>query len=392
MNADQNILVPDVNAHLHTPYSFSAFDDLEKVVESASKEGVAVVGINDFFTTAGYSAWSDACAKYKVQPLYNIEFIALDLAAQAAGLRVNDPGNPGRTYLSGKALSHPLQLAEPFAGQLKQVFDASNTHVKMMCSRLNELLHAADAPFRLNFEQIVSSMTLGSVRERHLAKALRLEVEKHLKPEVQVAFYESLFGKPMRSSIARAADLENEIRGSLLKAGGAAFVPESAEIFLSVAEVCQIILAAGGIPTYPFLADDANGSFTDFEASVTLAAHKLKEKNIYSAEFITTRNSLPVLEEYARYLWDQGFLITFGSEHNTPAMEPVRLSARAGVELSSELKRINYQSACVMVAHQELVARYQPGYILRDGSVQIERREELIAFGNELINKTLSNK
>ena len=32
--------------------------------------------------------------------------------------------------------------------------------------------------------------------------------------------------------------------------------------------VRKIILAAGGIPTYPFLADDAKGGFTDFEQDV----------------------------------------------------------------------------------------------------------------------------
>lgn len=391
MNPDsKKTQVPDVNAHLHTPYSFSAFDDLEKVVECAAKEGVAVVGINDFFTTEGYAAWSEACEKYKVQPLYNIEFIALDLTAQTAGLRVNDPGNPGRTYLSGKALSHPLQLNEPYAGQLKQVFEASNAHVQSMCNKLNMLLHSVDAPFVLDFDRIRSTMTLGSIRERHLAKALRLQMEEHLQETARLALYERLFGQPVQSDIKNAAALENEIRGKLLKAGGAAFVPESANIFLSVDAVCRIILAAGGIPTYPFLADDAKGNFTDFEAPVDQTAARLKEMGIYSTEFITTRNSTAVLEEYAQYLWNQGFLVSFGSEHNTPAMEPVRLSTREGVELSPILKTINYQSACVMTAHQALVQDHKTGYVNKDGSVNLPQRDALIARGDEIIRACLS--
>lgn len=391
MNPDSfNTRVPEVNAHLHTPYSFSAFDELEMLVACAAKEGVAVVGINDFFTTAGYAAWSEACAKYKVQPLYNIEFIALDLAAQKAGLRVNDPGNPGRTYLSGKALSHPLQLAEPFAGQLKQVFEASNAHVQSMCNRLNDLLRSVDAPFVMDFDRIRTSMTLGSIRERHLAKALRLLVQEHVPQAAQKALYERLFAQPVQSDIKNAAALENEIRGKLLKAGGAAFVPESANIFLSVDAVCRIILAAGGIPTYPFLADDAKGNFTDFEAPVEQTAARLKEMGIYSTEFITTRNSTAVLEAYAQYLWNEGFLVSFGSEHNTPAMEPIRLSTREGVELSPILKTINYQSACVMAAHQALVREHKPGYVNTDGSVNLPQRDALIARGDEIIRACLS--
>lgn len=62
--------------------------------------------------------------------------------------------------------------------------------------------------------------------------------------------------------------MENEIRSKLLKAGGAAFVPEDPKAFLPMETVCQIIKAAGGIPTYPFLADDAKGNFTDFEGDL----------------------------------------------------------------------------------------------------------------------------
>ena len=35
--------------------------------------------------------------------------------------------------------------------------------------------------------------------------------------------------------------------------------------FLPFQSVCDIILAGGGIPTYPFLADNVNGEYTDFE-------------------------------------------------------------------------------------------------------------------------------
>ena len=41
-------MIPDVNAHLHTPYSFSAFVDVVDALDRAATEGVRVVGINDF--------------------------------------------------------------------------------------------------------------------------------------------------------------------------------------------------------------------------------------------------------------------------------------------------------------------------------------------------------
>lgn len=46
----------DVNAHLHTPYSFSAFDKLTDALDRAVNENVKVVGINDFYSMDGYKS------------------------------------------------------------------------------------------------------------------------------------------------------------------------------------------------------------------------------------------------------------------------------------------------------------------------------------------------
>ncbi|MDR3188056.1 MAG: hypothetical protein LBT94_02580, partial [Prevotellaceae bacterium] len=83
----------NVNAHLHTPYSFSAFDTLAEALDRAKKEDVAVVGINDFYSTDGYQEWCLECYLRKLYPLFNIEFISLQAEDMAAGIRVNDPNN-----------------------------------------------------------------------------------------------------------------------------------------------------------------------------------------------------------------------------------------------------------------------------------------------------------
>src|SRR5690606_32310859 len=94
------------------------------------------------------------------------------------------------------------------------------------------------------------------------------------------------------------AGVENEIRGNLLKAGGAAFVAEDPKAFLPVKTVQEIILAGGGIPTYPFLADDAKGAYTDFEGDLERVAEELTQRGFHSVEFITTRNGVELLEKY----------------------------------------------------------------------------------------------
>lgn len=379
---------PKVNAHLHTPYSFSAFRDIDDALERAVAEEVKVVGINDFYTTQGYEEWAEGCEKRDLYPLFGIEFISLNEEDQRVGLRVNDPANPGRTYLSGKGLAYPFRLDEPYATQLTTVQSESNRQVETMCVKLNELLQREQIGFTLDLDRIKKELTNGALRERHLARALRIKVcTFYNNDQTQVrSVLEKLFsGKALKSPLDDIAGVENEIRANLLKAGGAAFVPEDPSAFLPMQSVCKIILAAGGIPTYPFLGDDAKGGYTDFENDLERVAKQLTERGFYSVEFITTRNDLYLLEKYAGYLHDQGFLVTFGSEHNSPVMEPVELFARHRTPLTDRLKQINYEGACVIAAHQHLVNEGLEGYLDDEGVADISKREEFIDLGAQLI-------
>ena len=53
----------NVNCHLHTPYSFSAFKSIDEALDRAAAEDVKVVGINDFYSTDGYREWKEGCAE-----------------------------------------------------------------------------------------------------------------------------------------------------------------------------------------------------------------------------------------------------------------------------------------------------------------------------------------
>ena len=383
--------IPKVNAHLHTPYSFSAFRDIDDALDRAVLEDVKVVGINDFYTADGYKEWGDGCKKRNLYPLFGIEFISLNEEDQKARLRVNDPANPGRTYLSGKGLANPFNLEEPYVSQLIAVQSESNKQVEAMCVKLNEHLKKNHFGFELDLSWIKRELTKGFVRERHLARALRMKVyelcdndESTIKDLLQKIFG----GKELKSTLDNIAGVENEIRGNLLKTGGAAFVPEDINAFLPMQTVCEIIIAAGGIPTYPFLADDENGKYTDFENDLKRVARQLKERGFHSVEFISTRNDVKLLEEYATYLHNQGFIVTLGTEHNSPMMEPVELYARNQTPLSDTLKRINYEGACVIAAHQHLISQGLEGYLDKNEWGDSVKREEFVRLGAKLIERT----
>ncbi len=381
-----------VNAHLHTPYSFSAFSSVEEALDRALAENVRVVGVNDFYTTEAYDAWNLGCQSRNLYPLFNIELIALDEGFQQKGLRVNDPGNPGRIYISGKGLSYPFNLKDPYASQLNLVIQKSNEQVEAMCSKLNKLLESLNIGFNLDVDWIKSMLTMGLFRERHLAKALRIKAYEFFSFEGDIKFFfEKVFGgKPLNAKLENHAAVENEIRANLLKAGGAAFVPETPDAFLSVETVQNVILAAGGIPTYPFLADDVEGKYTDFEVDLERVATDLKNMGFFSVEFISTRNDVKLLEKYASYLYDRGFVVTFGSEHNTPTMEPVELFARHATVLTEKLQGINYEGACVIAAHQHMRSKGLNGYVNEKGQVALNEREDFVAVGDKLIQMKIN--
>ena len=84
----------------------------------------------------------------------------------------------------------------------------AETHeqVKQMCAKLNELLAEQQTGIVLDFEWIEKNLTGGSIRERHLAKALRMKAYETFGEENQetlTAFFTKLFGgKPLKSKLS----------------------------------------------------------------------------------------------------------------------------------------------------------------------------------------------
>ncbi|OPZ25651.1 MAG: hypothetical protein BWZ00_01807 [Bacteroidetes bacterium ADurb.BinA174] len=79
-------------------------------------------------------------------------------------------------------------------------------------------------------------------------------------------------------------------------------------------------------------------------------------------------------------------MVTFGSEHNSPMMEPIELFARNRTPLSEKLLQINYEGACVVAAHQHLVAQGLSGYVDKEGDAERAKRDEFVKLGDELIS------
>jgi len=379
--------VPDINGHIHTPHSFSAFSSIDQAFQLAKAEGVSALGINDFYTTDGYDEFAELAQKHRIFPLYNIEFMALQNHLQEAGIRVNDPNNPGRTYFSGKGLRQPAKMSDGSFQKIKSLQEESNRQTYQMVEKLNDFLAENEIDIQFDSAELHKQLAKNLFRERHISQAVRIAVfEKEETEAGRKALLQKIFsGKEVKSPVGNVAALENEIRGNLLKAGGAAFVPEDPKAFLSLEEVIDLIIDAGGIPCYPVLLDDPKGVCTDYETNKEKLLAELVKNEVYCIELIPGRNDFHTLREFVNYFHNNGFVITFGTEHNTPQLDPMKITCRGGVPLDEELLKINYEGTAIIASHQYLIANGKEGY-LSDKKAKIQEKEYFIELGKAVIN------
>jgi hypothetical protein len=385
--------IPRVNAHVHTPYSFSAFENIPQIFEMARREKIVAVGINDFFVTDGYGPFCQEALKNYVFPLFNIEFICLLKAEQQNGIRINDPNNPGRCYFSGKGLDYPFSIDKHLAEKLHRVVGESQEQVKAMIEKCNTWFHFIQAGIRLDYSAIRRDFAMELVRERHIAKAIRVAVFELCPADAdRKGLLTRIFdGKEPKSNLSDIPAIDNEIRGNLLKSGGKAFVEEDENAFMSLEEVMEIILSAGGIPCYPVLLDDKNGAYTEYERDPEALYTRLAKRNIKCLELIPGRNDATRLQHFIEFFQKKDFVILLGTEHNTPEMIPLTCDTRDKKPLNSYINRISWEGTCVVAAHQYLRARGLPGFINESGIPDTARKPELIKLGSAVIHYTNEN-
>ena len=153
-----------------------------------------------------------------------------------------------------------------------------------------------------------------------------------------------------------------------------------------------MISDAGGVPCYPVLLVDPSGKCTEFEEDAEKLMKKLISLRVECLELIPGRNDINNLKKFVDFFYNEGFVVLFGTEHNTPELTPLTVSARGKVPLDESLKRISWEGACVVAAHQYLRAHGRQGYMLEDGKPSRSQRDELFKIGQMVIEFYLNNR
>ncbi len=382
--------LPVVNTHVHVPPNFSAYGTPTEVVQEAKAQGVAALGISNFYDQQVYARFADEARAAGIVPLFGLEFITLDDELDAAGVRVNDPANPGRVYFCGKGINPFTVKSDAAAATAWQIRRGNDERADAMVGRLTR--HFVDHGVATDLDAATVAAQVAergdvpvewvSLQERHVARAYQ-EVIATLPADERGAALERVYGVPAQADPTDAVATQGEVRSRLIKAGTPGFVPE---VPLDFADAYAYVLAMGGIPTYPILADGAP-ELSPFEWPPATLAEELLARGVHAAELIPIRNKAELVSEYVEALTAAGIIVMAGTEHNTLDRIPLDPACVDG-PLPDAARAAFFEATCIVAAHQHLVAEGKPGYVDATGAIvgdPATRRAELAALGADLI-------
>lgn len=371
-----------VNAHVHLPPNFSAFETTTQALELAQAQNVGVLGASNYYDYSIYVDFAAQASKRGIFPIFGLEIISLVDDLVKADIKINDPGNPGKMYLCGKGITRFAPLNDRAARLLQTIRDNDSARMKVITEKLAQIFAQAGVETGLNAEAVKDRVVRrhGCLRqtvylqERHIAQAFQETLFEEVPEGDRTAFLARIFGVPSKGD---AVSVQNEIRSHLMKAGKPAFVPDT---FVDFDHAYQLILALGGIPCYPTLADGAN-PIGGYEADVDELIADLKRRGVYAAEFIPVRNAPDALSRYVHAMRDAGLIITAGTEHNTLDLLPIEPTCLGGEPIPDDINDIFWEGTCVVAAHQTLGLQGQAGFVDAEGRPNAE-----YASGNERID------
>ena len=368
--AEENLAPPArpvVNAHIHLPPNFSAFETVRQALDLAEAQNVRVLGASNYYD---YSVYGEFAAGAKVRgifPLFGLEVIALDDDLRRAGVKVNDPGNPGKYYLCGKAITRLDPLPPEAQSLLQTIRDADSARMAAVTAKLREVFQQAGLDTGLDADAVKAGVARRHgappetifLQERHATQAFQEALFEAAGTEERAALLGRAYGTPPEADVSDAAATQNELRSRLLKAGRAAYVPET---FVDFSHAHRLVLALGGLPCYPALADGA-APRTGYETDPEALAADLRARGIVCAELIPTRNTPAVLTEYVHALRAAGLFVTAGTEHNTRDLLPLAPTCLGGADIPEAAAELFWEGACVLAAHQFLALSGEPGFV-----------------------------
>lgn len=355
------------NSHVHLPPNFSAFQSVEQAVDLAASEGIGVLGASNYYHYGVYADFAAHARKRDIFPLFGLEIIALVDELSRQGVRVNDPVNPGKMYICGKGITRFEEMSREARELIGIIRRSDSRRMAEMIERLSHVFASDGVKTDLDEEAVIDMVVRRHgcprrwvyLQERHVAQAFQEVLFRLVEGGERTRRLSRILDAPSTAAPDDAVAIQGEIRSHLMKVGKPAYVDES---FVGFTQAYRLILALGGIPCYPTLADGAK-TICEYERDVEKLIHHVKGRNVHCVEFIPVRNQPDVLARYVKPMRQSGLVVTAGTEHNTLdalAMEP---ACAGGRRIPEEIQDIFWEGACVVAGHQFLALHGRCGFV-----------------------------
>lgn len=362
---------PHVNAHIHLPPNFSAFDSVAQAVTLAAEQKIGVLGVSNYYDYEVYGEFVELARRRSIFPLFGLEVISMQAPLRDAGIKVNDPGNPGKTYLCGKAITRFGAMTPRAAELIGAIRRNDSERMAEMIERMRSTCSERGFSMPVDEAEVIEMIVRRHgcprdtvyLQERHISQAFQESLFAATPVSDRFATLNRVLGTASKlSNTDDFVGVQNELRSSLMKAGKPAFVDEK---FLSFDEAKALVLALGGIPSYPVLADGTS-PLCEFEADPDKLIAELMARGIHAVEWIPLRNKTSVVVDYVTKMRTEGLVVTAGTEHNTLDLVPFDPHCLDG-PLPDNIRSIFWEGACVAAAHQFLTLHSECGYVNGEG-------------------------
>jgi hypothetical protein len=237
------------NLHCHTFFSFNAYGySPSGLAWLAKRRGFKLMGIVDFDILDGVDEFLSACELIGVRGSAGMETRVY--IPEFATREINSPGEPGVFYYMGIGFcSNNAPAAEaPILADMRMRAAQRN---RTMVERINAYL----SPVSVDYDLDVLPLTPGgNATERHMLVAY-IQAAARRFPD-PAPFWAEKLKMPVAQIVAQIHDLprfQNAVRAKLMKYGGVGYVQPGSDMFPTVEEVNQLVVACGALPCATWL-------------------------------------------------------------------------------------------------------------------------------------------
>jgi hypothetical protein len=349
-----------VNLHCHSFFSYNARGySPSKFAWLARRQGLTAAGIVDFDVLDGLEEFLEAGRMLNLRTCVGLETRVF--IPELADKQINSPGEPGVAYYMAVGFTAADLPALPRGHSLQQFLLSLRQTAQLRNRQLMQRVNSYLAPVELDHEKDVLPLTpAGNPTERHLSLAYARKAHMLFRDTAQlVRFWAdklAVGADRLLPYLPEGIELINLIRAKTMKQGGVGYVQPDKGSFPPLDRTNDFFLAAGAIPTFPWL-DGFSEAEKDIErllgiaiASGTAAVNIVPDRNftpgvkdqklanLYSFVNLACKMHLPVIVGTEMNSPGQKFVDDFASEELAPLV-PVFLKGAYIIYAHSALQR-----------------------------------------------------